>query len=151
VLTDDPIFGRFCLGGEWKRAGEVTEIIPRDGVRRRFHAMLDSGRIHMVLERDRFASSSPIVLANDFSSVRFELESDAAAEHTATLRLSGLAAGDYELRDAAARPLHTIRVEEGRATLVGLPVRAGGGTSRFTIARMKQKADSRKQKAVNGS
>jgi hypothetical protein len=134
VLTDDPIFGRFCLGGEWRGEGDRLEVIPKDGVRRRFHAMLDSGRLHMVLERDRFASSSPIVLASDLSSVRFELESDSAAEHTATLRLSGLAAGDYELRDATGKPLQSIRIEEGRATRVDLPV-FGTRTSSFTITR----------------
>lgn len=135
VLTDDPIFGRFCLGGEWKSAGDKLEVIPRDGVRRRFHAMLDAGRLYMVLERDRFASSAPIVLASDLSSVRFELESVTSAEHTATLRLSGFPPGDYQLRDGTGESLRTIRIEEGRTTLIDLPVRAGGGASSFAISR----------------
>jgi hypothetical protein len=135
VLTDDPIFGRFCLGGVWKRAGDRLEVIPRDGVRRRFHAMLDSGRIHMVLERDRFASSSPIALANDFSSVRFELESDSAAEHSAILRLSGLTAGSYQLRGAGSELLATVTIEAGREIVLELPVHAGSSASSFVISR----------------
>ncbi len=35
--------------------------------------MLDSGRLHMVLERDRFASDTPIVPADDPSSASFAL------------------------------------------------------------------------------
>jgi hypothetical protein len=135
VLTDDPIFGRFCLGGAWKRAGDRVEVIPKDGVRRRFHAILDTGRLHMVLERDRFASSSPIVLANDLSSVRFELESDAAAEHTATLCLSGLATGSYQLRGAGSALPSTLTIETGRETVLELPMHAGSSASSFVISR----------------
>jgi hypothetical protein len=135
VLTDDPIFGRFCLGGAWKRVGDATEIIPRDGVRRRFHAMLTTGRLHMVLDRDRFSSSAPIVLADDLSVIRFELESDTTAGHTSTLRLSGLAAGRYQLRGAGSELLTTVTIEAGRETVLELPVHAGNSASSFAISR----------------
>ena len=122
VLTDDPIFGRFCLGGDWRSAGAAMEITPKDGVRKRFHAMLHAGRLHMVLERDRFASSAPIVLANDLSRVRFELESDTPEAHTASLRLSGLAAGTYQLHGARGELLNTIAIESGWESIIDLPV-----------------------------
>jgi hypothetical protein len=135
ILTDDPIFGRFCLGGDSKRLRDATEIVPRDGVRRRFHAMLDAGRLHMVLERDRFASDMPIVLTDDLSSVSFALESDAPTAHTATLRLSGLVAGTYRILGAGTQPLATTTIEAGRELLVALPVTSPQGASRFTITR----------------
>jgi hypothetical protein len=135
VLTDDPIFGRFCLGGEWKHAHNATEIIPRDGVRRRFHALLDTGRLHMLLDRDRFASSAPIVLADDMSRVTFELESDTPTPHSTTLRLSGLSPGTYHLHGAADEPPSKIAVEPGKEHLIELPMRASSGTSTFSISR----------------
>lgn len=135
VLTDDPIFGRFCFGGEWKREGDSLEVIPKDGVRRRFHAVLDSGRLHMVLERDRFAASAPIVLSSDLARVAFEVESDTVTEHTATLRLSGLAPGTYGIRDASHDLLTTIAVADNSQILIALPVHPGNGASSFSISR----------------
>ena len=135
LLSDDPIFGRFCFGGEWRRKGDSTEIIPRDGVRRRFHAMLDTGRLHMTLERDRFASSAPIVLADDLSRVSLQLESDNREAHDAALRISGLAAGTYSVRDGHGKSVATIRIEESKESVVDLPAGAGAGPWSFTIAR----------------
>jgi hypothetical protein len=135
VLTDDPIFGRFCLGGEWKHVGEATAIIPKDGVRRRFHAMLDTGKVHMELERDRFSSSAPIVVADDLSSVTFVLESDTSTPHATTLRLSGLPPGTYHLRGASKELLTTVAMELGSKALLELPVHAGSGAPSFAISR----------------
>jgi len=135
VLTDDPVFGRFCLGGAWKRVGDATEIIPRDGVRRRFHALLDTGRLHMVLDRDRFSSSAPIVLADDLSSVTFALESDTPTPHPATLRLSGLPKGTYHIRGTGNGLLSTIAIEDSRETVVELPVRSSNAAPSFSISR----------------
>ena len=66
-------------------------MIPKDGVQRRLHVLLgkdEQNKLHMVLETDRFAASQPIVLKEDFSEVRFRLESDNPASHVARLRLS---------------------------------------------------------------
>ena len=43
VLADDPIFGRTCFGGDWQATEEEISVTPKDGVRRRFHAMLGGG------------------------------------------------------------------------------------------------------------
>jgi hypothetical protein len=76
VLADDPIFGRFCFGGEWQRTTAGIEVIPKDGVRRRLQAILNSGRLHLTLSADRFAASQPIVLQEDLSELRFSLICD---------------------------------------------------------------------------
>ncbi len=135
VLTDDPIFGRFCLGGDWRSAGDAIEITPRDGVRRRFHAMLDAGRLHMQLERDRFAPAASIVLANDLSRVRVELESSTSAAHDSTLRLSGLPDGTYRVSDASDAPLTTFTIAGDAEVLIALPIPAASRATPFTISR----------------
>jgi hypothetical protein len=42
VIADDPLFGRFCFGGDWREEGNALAVTPKDGVRRRFHAMLET-------------------------------------------------------------------------------------------------------------
>src|SRR5213080_991972 len=73
ILADDPVFGRFCFGGDWRKSAAGLEVIPKDGVRRRLHVLLgedEQTKIHLVLETDRFAASKPIVIKDDLSEVR---------------------------------------------------------------------------------
>jgi hypothetical protein len=134
VVADDPIFGRFAFGGELTQNGASLEVVPRDGVRRRFHALLDRGRVHLELESDRFAGRRPIVLDAVLSEVRFELESDNPAAHSVKLRVSGLPDGRYTVRSASA-VIDSIELEGGRAVVVRLPIGAGERPVSFTIAR----------------
>ncbi len=120
VLTDDPIFGRFCFGGDQRTIDKHIEVIPRDGLRRRFHAVLDTGKLQLVLETDRFAASQPIVLDADFSGVSFVLESDNPAAHPVRLQLSGLKAGHYSVF-ADQQACASLVMKEGQATSVELP------------------------------
>ncbi|MGH7971713.1 MAG: DUF5695 domain-containing protein, partial [Limisphaerales bacterium] len=55
ILADDPIFGRFCYGGAWHNGAGTNQVVPMDGVRKRFYAMLNSGTVRLVLNGDRFA------------------------------------------------------------------------------------------------
>ena len=95
ILADDPIFGRFCYGGTWQQAGGTNQVIPLDGVRKRFHAMLNSSKLHLVLNSDRFAESQQISLATDLSSVIFFLETGNTLAHSAALHLTSSTAGTY--------------------------------------------------------
>ncbi|HEX7469185.1 MAG TPA: DUF5695 domain-containing protein [Verrucomicrobiae bacterium] len=133
ILTDDPIFGRFCFGGDWHKTKNGIEVIPKDGLRRRFHAMLDSGRLDLILDNDRFASGQPIVLKENFSEMRFQLESDNPEKHSVKLHLSGLA-GTYTIRDDKST-IATVSFADGQATDITLPLNAGVGAQSFTIAR----------------
>ena len=137
ILADDPVFGRFCFGGDWRKSAAGLEVIPKDGVRRRFHALLGEGeqnKLHMVLDMDRFAASQPILLKEDFSEVRFRLESDNPASHVARLRLSGLAAGPYVILEGN-RSIATVHVKDGQESVVELPLAAGARSQSFTISR----------------
>ncbi|HEX7118514.1 MAG TPA: DUF5695 domain-containing protein [Longimicrobiales bacterium] len=134
VLADDPLFGRFCYGGDWRGTADGVEIVPKDGVRKRFHAMLDAGRFHIVLETDRFAAERPISLAEDLSEVRFDVESDNPEAHTARLRVSG-PAGRYAVRDAGGAAIAVVEVEDGKAAVAELPVDAGRRPVSFRLRR----------------
>jgi len=130
VLADDPIFGRFCYGGEWRKTARGLEVIPKDGVRRRFNAMLDNGKLGLTLDNDHFSASIPIILKNDLSAADFAVESDYWLEHTATLRLSG--SGQYIVR-AGSRVVATINLTDGGE--VAVPLRFEKARAFFTIAR----------------
>ena len=111
-------------------------MIPKDGVRRRLHVLLgedEQNKLQMVLETDRFAASQPIVLREDFSEVRFQLESDNPASHVARLRLSGLPAGSYALLDGS-RTIATVDVKDRQESVVELPLAARSRSKSFTIS-----------------
>jgi hypothetical protein len=123
VLADDPIFGRFCFGGEWRRAGSMLEVVPRDGVRRRFHALLGNRKLHLESEVDRFAAGQPIAVDEQLGDVRFRLESANPSAHTNRVRLSGLPSGRYQVtRDG--RPVATVDIAGDAMASVDIPVDA---------------------------
>jgi len=137
VLADDPLFGRFCFGGDWRQTAAGLRVTPKDGLRRRFHALLGEGgrrRLHMELDAGRFAASWPIVLKEDLSVVRFRLESDNPAKHVARLRLSGTPAGPFVLR-LGGKTIAALDVKEGQETVFDIPLGAGARAESFTLSR----------------
>jgi len=137
ILADDPVFGRFCFGGDWRKTSAGLEIVPKDGVRRRLYVLLgdaEQQKLHLLLENDRFAASHPIVLKEDLSEVRFRLESDNPTGHTARLNLSGLPAGSYTLLDGS-RTVAALEVKQGKESVIELPFSAGLSSNFFTIKR----------------
>lgn len=157
VIADDPIFGRFCFGGTWREApgqeasGRVgrIEVVPQDGVRRRFHAILAGGRIHLETEVDRFATDRPIAFTEDLAELRFELESGNPAAHVNTVRVAGLPAGTYRvMREGAPRQdqpredapgadqsIASFEVDEGAAASFDVPVDGTAGSGVVTVRR----------------
>jgi hypothetical protein len=136
ILADDPIFGRFCFGGDWRKARGNIEVIPKDGLRRRFHALLDGADLSLVLDNDRFASGRPLKLETDLSEIQFQLESDNAAAHTALLRLTGSRPGQYEVRGARGK-IAGFELRGREETVVEVPVESTGSPTTVTIARLK--------------
>jgi len=130
VLADDPIFGRFCYGGEARQKwfGRL-EVMPKDGVRRRFDAMLDSGKLSLSLDNDHFSASRPITLKSDLSAAGFTLETADPIPHTATLRLSASASGKYFIHSGSST-IATVNLASSREVAVPLPV---NGRSRSFI------------------
>jgi hypothetical protein len=136
ILADDPIFGRFCFGGDWRKTPEGVEVTPKDGLRRRFHAMLTGGRLHLVSDVDRFPVGQPIVVKEDLSEVRFSLESADPAEHRARLHVAGLASGAYTVGNAKGT-IATLELKDGQESVVDLPMDAATQPQTFTLSRKK--------------
>jgi hypothetical protein len=137
ILADDPVFGRFCFGGDWRKTAAGLEIIPKDGVRRRFHALLgdsEQNKLHLVLANDRFAASQPIVIKEDLSEVTFRLESDNQSRHVAKLIVSGLAPGKYELV-SGNKTIRDFEITDLHESLCELPITTGASTTSFAIVR----------------
>jgi len=134
ILADDPIFGRFCFGGDWRKTGEGIEVIPKDGVRRRFHSFILGQKLHMVLDVDRFVAAQPILLKEDLSEIRFGIESDNPKKHSATLRLAGLRPGTYQLRSGGGSPIN-VTVVDGDENRIELPLSSNNRSTIFTIQR----------------
>lgn len=120
VLADDPLFGRICLGGDWRTVNSMINVLPNDGVRRRFHALIGGKRLHVILSSDRFAQGRPVMVNEALTTMQFDVESDNMAQHTTRLSLRAAANASYVIRSAA----FTTRVsaKENEETAIDLPV-----------------------------
>jgi len=96
--VDDPIFGLVAYGGDLERRNGTIRVIPRDGVRARFHVLRGPQRMHLILDRDGFALGQPVVFNNDLSRIAFVLENRAGDGHESEIRLAGLPSGAYQVR-----------------------------------------------------
>lgn len=121
VLTDDPIFGRCCLGGEWRNRGNELEVIPKDGLHRRFHARLNNGSLTIILDADRFAPAQPVSLKVDLSEIRFRLEDQHPDAHSVKLTLQASAPGKYKAL-INRKPITSFELKSQREATVILPL-----------------------------
>jgi hypothetical protein len=121
VVIEDPLFGLFAYGGLLKETNGHVEVIPRDGLRQRFHAMRGERQLHILLDRDGFAAGRPIVVDDDLRDIRFTLENRTQDQHVATLCLAGLPAGDYSVH-VDGKLAGQISSREGEWITVDLPV-----------------------------
>lgn len=121
IIFDDPLFGLTAYGGTLVRGGRRPAVIPRDGVRQRFSAVLGPTRLHVDLDRDGFAADRPIEFDREFRSLRFALEDRAVTTHRTQVALSGLPAGEYEARiGGTSRPLSVGNEPDTRFAVVEL-------------------------------
>jgi hypothetical protein len=134
ILTDDPIFGRICYGGTRQSSGSTNQVVPLDGVRQRFHALLNTGRMHLQLANDQFASSQPIAISDDLSQVTFILNTLNPAAHTARLNFSISIPGVYAVKGSSGT-LTNLVLQANQEALVNLPYGAGNGSEMFSIIR----------------
>jgi hypothetical protein len=96
VLTRDPIFDWLAYGGMLTEEKEKLSIVPRDGLRQRFVAIVGDPkdpttrikRIKFELDRDGFAESQEIVVDKTLNTIVFTLENRTGDTHTTELSLS---------------------------------------------------------------
>jgi hypothetical protein len=121
VVMDDPLFGLFAYGGQLTRNRSAVNVIPRDGLRERFHIIRGGQRFHMLLTRDGFAQDKPIVFNESLNEVRFTLESRSTREHVTELKVSGLPAGTYQVT-ADGLSILTFAPEKDEESVIMLSV-----------------------------
>jgi hypothetical protein len=96
ILTRDPIFDWFAYGGSLTVEKDALRIVPRDGLRQRFCAILSDPkspnsavrRFRMELNRDGFAAGKNIVTDKGLNEISCILENRTGDEHTTELLLS---------------------------------------------------------------
>ncbi|MDH4198660.1 MAG: DUF5695 domain-containing protein, partial [Candidatus Aminicenantes bacterium] len=117
VVTRDPVFGWFAYGGALTEREGVLEVNPRDGLRRRLHAVVpgpgrpgseDVRRFKLELGRDGFGAGERIVVDKSLEKISFFVENRTGDAHPTAVRLSFPANARYELlQDGRPRPLVT--------------------------------------------
>ena len=126
IVADDPLFGLFAYGGRLTRTAKGVEVIPRDGLRERFHVLRGKRRLHMLLDRDGYAKDKPIIFTDSLDEIRFSLENRGGGKHGTSLKISGLPAGAYQLL-VNGKPISTIRVTEADESVIVLPMERESG------------------------
>ncbi|HXC96842.1 MAG TPA: DUF5695 domain-containing protein [Edaphobacter sp.] len=97
IVADDPVFGRFCFGGEMHEEKTSLHIVPRDGVRRRLHLRTAEQRVDLELTGARFAKEQPIQWSTDQQRFLFVVETESASNGEVQLSVTGLPAGGYKI------------------------------------------------------
>jgi hypothetical protein len=135
VLFDDPLFGLFAYGGDFVRTRDTIAVVPRDGVRQRFSALLGKSRLHLEWDNDGFAADKPVELSSGLDVVRFMVENRGAAEHTSQLHIEGLPPGTYALAVNGDNPAAWL-VSSGPAMVV--PIQLSTAITAVSITRTPQ-------------
>ncbi len=121
IVVADPVFGELAYGGVLTRDGRTVKVVPRDGLRVRFHVVRDDQRLHLLLDHDGFARDRQVTVADDLSRIEFTLENRTGGAHETGLSIEGLPPGAHVI-SMDGKPVATIN--GGAKTLVTLPVSA---------------------------
>ncbi len=141
IVADDPVFGRIAYGGALTHSAGHTEVIPQDGVGRRFHVIEAHHRVHLELDRDGFAADKAIRIDDNLQQLTFTVENrdpSPAKPHTTQMTISGLQAA-YEIM-VDGKPLARLPPE---GETVALPIGEQG--SIITLVRTPSSAPGRGQ------
>ena len=133
VVTIDPALGEIAYGALLTRKGATVHVIPRDGLRVRFHVVRGSQRFHMTLDHDGYAGDQPVVVSDDLSRIQFTLENRSGGPHQTGLSLEGLPAGEYEVAVDGKR-VGSLTSPSLASGTIALPI-TSAATSLVTIQR----------------
>nr|WP_245992681.1 DUF5695 domain-containing protein [Capsulimonas corticalis] len=121
IVVRDPIFGLFAYGGDISQQGPEIHVIPKDGLRARFDAVLGANRVSIAMDRDGFARGRPIVFDGQWRRIAFTLENRDGAPHDATISVRGLPPGTYSV-SAGKHPDARLKIHAGEATPIIIPL-----------------------------
>jgi len=127
IVADDPVFGRFCFGGEMHVDNASLQIIPRDGVRRRLHLRTEGQQIDFEVTGARFAKEQPIHWSSGQQSFRFALETETTGSGEVQIAIVGLPAKSYKVISGEQKS--EIRPDETKVLRLRIPA----GSSKATL------------------
>ena len=122
IFADDPIFGAFCYGGDLKKTSEGFEIIPKDGVRRRFYIILKDQKLGITVEGAQFSSSKPIVFKETLDEIRFTLEKCSPNLQSAKITVFGQKPNNYILLDSNGSVIASSKSTKDTETVIIIPM-----------------------------
>jgi hypothetical protein len=107
IVTRDPIFDWIAYGGVLSVKNENLSVVPRDGLRQRFCAVVGDPkgprsniqRLKLELDRDGFAAGQAIQLDKALTSISFRLENRTGDQHQTSLLLSPPEGTTYRLTE----------------------------------------------------
>jgi hypothetical protein len=134
IVADDPLFGRFCYGGTWQLTSTNVQVTLLDGVRKRFHAVLNNGDAHLIIDTDRFVASNGVSFKEDLSTIGFTIETDNSASHSARLHITLPVSGAYTISSDEGN-LGTINLAAGNEGIVDLQIPASTVRKTFFITK----------------
>ncbi len=121
VVTDDPIFGRLCLGGVGQQRGSSYELIPSDGLRKRLYVRTKDANADIELDGCRFAVGKPLSLRH--GALRLPIMNDGPVDSRITV------SGPYQV-SLGPRVLGKV----GRNQKSSFPIPAGSATMIVTLS-----------------
>lgn len=130
IVADDPVFGRFCFGGEMVEEKAALRIIPRDGVRRRLRLRTGGRRMDFELRGARFAKDEAIEWFPDQGRFVFRVETESTGSGDVELMAGGLAHPHKVICGAETKELGA-----GENATVRLRVAAGSAKTRVEVVR----------------
>ena len=142
VVTRDPIFNWLAYGGTLTMKKDALRVIPRDGLRQRFIAIVgDSAkpdtnlrRLKLELDRDGFAAGQGIVMDESLGKLSFTLENRTKDQHITGLWLSVPEGTEYQVTQNGKK------VALGKTGNWDYPlmaeIKTGDGPSKIEITRM---------------
>jgi len=97
VLTRDPLFDWLAYGGTLTADRDGLSIIPRDGLRQRFYAVLAEERLKIELDRDGFAAGQRIDTDKNLRKVRFTMENRTGDAHATMFNIFPMGKATYSV------------------------------------------------------
>lgn len=131
IVADDPVFGRFCFGGEMRDEKGALHIVPRDSIRRRLHLRAAGEKIDFELTGARFAKEQPVQWSPERQKFLFMLETEPTASGDVRLLTSGLTERRYKV--VCGEETIEFRPDSKKPLLLRIP--AGSTRARVEIVR----------------
>lgn len=132
IVTDDPVFGMSAYGGVLSKDNNMLNVIPKDGLRRRFYYRNGMHKMDLELTRDGFAKDKFISIETSGRSLQFILENRTGDAHVSEIHIKGFS-GVYEVK-RNGKNLQQIKLDPAGSEL-SISVQTGGATI-ITLTRL---------------